>query len=175
MRLLKRLITLSPAACLLAAGLIGPALSLASEREDNIKAAFIFNFARFTEWPAGSFREASSRIRICFRSDHPLANALDDLNGKAIGDRKIETVAFQFSAQPVERCHIAMVLPGENKVPRKGLLTIGDTPDFAELGGVVGLVQVGRQIRFEINEGGIDRAGLRMSSKLLRLALKVIR
>lgn len=153
-----------------------PSDAVASERHDQIKAAFIYNFARFTEWPSDSFDSPSSSVRLCFRSSHPLSRALDTIDRKMVGDRSIELIRLHDGAVEAA-CHISLLSEADTaqSIPAaRGLLTVGDAPHFAENGGVIELIQVGRQIRFQINSTAIDRAHLRMSSKLLRLATDVI-
>lgn len=147
----------------------------ASERQDNIKAAFIFNFARFTEWPADGDAGAGDPMVVCRRDDHPLAAALRTIDGEMIGEREIDVVGLPTVGGDIGRCHILLLAAGE-AVPRaRGLLTVSEAPGFVDRDGAIELVQVGRQVRFQINETNLRRAGLRVSSRLLRLAIRVVK
>lgn len=164
--------------CLATLGLLlaGQAGSVvAGPRQDEIKAAFIFNFARFTEWPADSFVSNTSPMNICFPERHPLADPLAGIDGEHVGHRAIRLVPGGQSGGAIGTCHIVLVSESGTTLPRNGILTVGDMPGFAEAGGAVELIQIGRQVRFQINESSVRGANLRMSSKLLRLATRVLK
>jgi len=149
----------------------------ADDQKSLIKAAFIYNFARFTDWPADSFTGARSSVRVCHWRDDPLGRALATIDDKQVGPRAIEVIALDRSAALPANCHIAVLdgpqVDGSAPVMR-GLLTVADVRDLSQTGVAVGLVQIGRQVRFQVNTAMIARADLRMSSKLLRLAAKVV-
>jgi hypothetical protein len=149
----------------------------AADQKSLIKAVFIYNFARFTDWPADSFAGPGSGIRVCHAEGHPLAAALATIDGKEVGSRAIAVVPFPPTTRPPADCHIAVLTASDMRGPtpvEHGSLTVGDINDFSETGVAIGLIQVGRQVRFRINTTVIERAELRMSSKLLRLATKVV-
>lgn len=169
---LRTIAAVALAACLFAS----EAVAESGDQKSLIKAAFIFNFARFTEWPEGSFAGARSKVRICYRSDDPLGDALTTIDGKQIGTRAIEVVRLDKDAGMSQGCHIAILPAAEIRgaAPAiRGLLTIADLTDLGQTDVAVGLIQIGRQIRFQVNTSVIAEADLRMSSKLLRLAAKV--
>jgi hypothetical protein len=150
----------------------------ATDQKDLIKAAFIYNFARFTDWPSDSFAGAGSSVRICYQDDHPLAGALATIDGKQVGRRPVAVVPFSGSAGTPPDCHIVILTASEISTPApviRGQLTVGDIRNLAQTDVAVGLIQVGRQVRFQVNTSVIEQADLRMSSKLLRLAVKVVR
>lgn len=146
----------------------------ANDRQNEIKAAFIFNFARFTDWPADRFTNQRDNIRVCYDQGHYLAEALQTIDGKSIGNRSIRLVSHP-GALAQSDCHILVLMPGETAQPRHGVLTVGENADFIERGGAIALVQIGRQVRFQINQRNIQQAQLRMSSKLMRLATRVVK
>lgn len=149
--------------------------SHAGSRQNEIKAAFVFNFARFTKWPPDRFEGPSDPIRVCAHEGHTLADALGTIDGKKVGARAIAVATYPAGGPLGTGCHIALLPLGPVSIPQRGMLTVGETPDFIERGGAVGLLQVGRQVRFQINQTSIREAELEMSSKLLRLATRVVK
>ena len=144
-----------------------------------LKAAFLFNFARFTDWPANS---PPGRLTLCVLGDPAVADALDRL----VGDRQISgrdvSVARLVSQRSVKSCHL-LYLAGSDatsqvraleELARSPVLTIGDGEQFVRSGGGVGLFLDEGRMRFAINTDAVLRAGLRLSSQLLGLA-KVLR
>lgn len=150
-------------------------------REYALKAAFLFNFAKFVEWPKKAFLDESTPIVFCVLGEDPFGTALDPVKGRTVRGRK---TVIRRSVKPDEltTCHICFVskseeehLPGILEEVRDWhALTVSDVEGFAELGGVIGLVTVEDGIDLEINLEAADRAGLTVSSRLLKLA-KIIR
>ena len=146
-------------------------------REYLIKAALLFNFAKFAEWPAASFTNDSAPLRICVIGDDPFGPALDSLLGKQVRNRPIAVTRI-VDVQSTPQCHILFVSDSEQaQVPAilavigtRPILTVADMDRFANAGGVVALKKNENRSRIEINVGAAKQAGLKLSSKLLRLA-----
>ncbi len=149
--------------------------------EYQVKAAFLYNFARFVEWPA---REASpsAEITIGVLGSDPFGEALDrTIAGKSVNGRALKVVRLK-DARDAPRCQILFVeLPTESAlagvleaVGRAPVLTVGDAESFTRKGGVIRFFMEDNKVRFAINVDAAQRAGLKISSKLLALA-KVIR
>jgi uncharacterized protein DUF4154 len=146
--------------------------------EYRVKALYLYNLARFVEWPAEARREAEAPFVIVVLGRDPFGSVLDDtMAGKAIENRRIEVrrlgrVEDAGDAQIVfvsasERRDLPAILKA---LDRPGVLTVGEWDGFAEQGGMVTfLVQEGR-VRFEINPRRAEEAGLKVSSQLLKLA-----
>ena len=162
------------------AGLGGVARAAAEgpSREYRIKAAFIYNFAKFTRWPAGSFSDAEAPLDFCIYGEDPFGGAFDAVAGNTIRGRRVAVrriAAIEASAgchllfiSDSEAGRLAGILAALNDRP---VLTVADMPDFARAGGIINLkTTADDQLRFEINTGTARRAGLRFSSKLLSLA-----
>jgi hypothetical protein len=162
------------------AGLGGVALAAADEpsREYRIKAAFIYNFAKFTHWPDSSFPDVTAPLEFCVFGEDPFGGALNSIAGKTIRGRKV-AVRRVASVEDGAGCHLLFISASE--LPRLGVilealtgrpvLTVADMPDFARVGGIISLkTNEQDRLRFEINTGIAKRAGLRISSKLLSLA-----
>ena len=148
--------------------------------EFRVEAAFVYNFAKFVEWP----QEAAGAVPItfCVLGDESLYGALaESLAGKTINGRTL--VARQIG-RPQEglRCQIAFIGSAEKKqlggvlevLAGSPVLTVADFESFARRGGMIELIKEGNKIRFAINVDAAKRHGFRISSKLLQLA-EVIR
>ena len=146
-------------------------------REYMIKAAFLYNFAKFVEWPSNAFTDKKAPVRLCVLGEDPFGIALDSIEGKTIHGRKL-TIERLNSTKDITICHILFISETEKKqlvnvfdhVKDSSVLTIGDTENFAGLGGIINFTMVKKKIRFRINLAAADRAGLKISSKLLKLA-----
>jgi YfiR/HmsC-like len=139
-----------------------------AQTEDAVlKAAYIFNIAQFTTWsaPAGA-----RPLSICVASAHPLWESLRRLQGKPMGERKVAIV----EPAPGTQCDVAVLRGGAQRPPAdgNGTLTIVDEPGGG-YAGAVALVEEDQHLRFDIDTKEGARAGLRFSSRLLRLARNV--
>jgi len=139
------------------------------------RAAIIYNFTRFSSWGADRFAAPSSPVVLCVHPQHVLATHLAGFDGRPVGDR---TLRVRRTADFDRGCHAAVVGAADANpqtlasLARNGVLTIGDARGFITHG-AIGLITVGRQIRFEINNRVARDAGVALSSRLLRLAVVV--
>lgn len=147
----------------------------ASSHNGSLKAAIIYNFTRFSSWPSSRFAGPTSNVVLCVAPDHPLNPELLKLEGRPVGARRLHVRRdVRFDAG----CHAAVLMNRDvspsyvSALNRQGVLTVGETSGFALIG-AIGLVTVGRQVRFEINNRIATAAGVELSSKLLRLAIAV--
>jgi len=146
--------------------------------EYQVKAAFLYTFAKFVEWPPQAFSSPSAAIAICVLGDDPFGNFLDDaVKGKTVGDRPL--AVFRMADLPAGReCKILFITASERRrmtallasVAAPGLLTVGDTAEFTAQGGVIGLQLDGERIRLLVNLTAAEKAKLRISSRVLSLA-----
>ena len=151
--------------------------------EYEVKAAFLFRFAQFVEWPADTFKEASEPFTYCTIGDDPFHGALErTLTGKTIGQRplrvkhlsgegKVGECQVLFVGGPADRKHVAETLATAGTLP---ILTVGEADQFVENGGAIGFCTEDNKIRFEINLDAAGKAGLKISAKLLALAKMVL-
>jgi YfiR/HmsC-like len=146
--------------------------------EYQVKAAFLYNFAKFVEWPPGAFRSAQDPITICLLGQNPFDDSLKEaVRGKTVEGRTF-VVRQAFDAQQAIGCQILFVNSAERKrfqpmldaLKANGVLTVGESPGFAAEGGVVNFKLASGKVRLEINVDAAERAKLRVSSKLLSLA-----
>lgn len=146
--------------------------------EYQAKAAFLEKFCQFVEWPEHAFAGDGSPLVIGVFGENPFRDALENLaakdtiNGHAIVVRQIK------SPPDLKGCHVVFI-PASVKarepealasVSGLGILTVGETDDFIQHGGMINFVVDNSRIRFEINDAAARRAGLKISSKLLALA-----
>ncbi|HLW79574.1 MAG TPA: YfiR family protein [Terriglobia bacterium] len=165
---------------LLLAGSLGAGLRGQTAGEYQVKAAFLFNFAKFVEWPRPD--PAGEAINLCVVGDDPFGGVLDQMvKGKLVNGRSVEVQRIA-AAGKIESCDMAFLGASERKrIPaileglgRAGVLTVGETEDFTRQGGVIGFFLDGNHVRFEVNLDAAERARLKISSKLLNLA-KIVR
>jgi hypothetical protein len=148
------------------------------KREYQVKAAFLFNFCQFVEWPADAFTSADAPFVIGVYGDNPFGHYLEetvageDVNGHPVAVRYFNSV------DKLGDCQILFVsAPGKREseevlssLKGKSVLTIGDAPYFLAQNGMIRFVTRNNSIKFQINLDEAKHAGLVLSSKLLRLA-----
>ena len=146
--------------------------------EYQIKAAFIFNFAKFVEWPAAAFAKASSPIVVGVLGENPFQDALEKtIKNKTVDEHPVIIMQFR-AATDATNCHILFISSSEKaRLPQilkqlKGssVLTVGEMPGFTEAGGMINFFLEGTKMRFHINNDAANGAGLKISSKLLKLS-----
>ncbi|HEY1717873.1 MAG TPA: YfiR family protein [Verrucomicrobiae bacterium] len=145
--------------------------------EYQIKAAFLFHFAQFVEWPSADSTNADGTFVIGVLGENPFGGALDEIvRGESISNRKI-TVQYSRSAEDLKNCRIVFVSKSEKaRLPRilgelsgKNLLTVGECDGFDQCGGVVDFYLEDDKVHFEINPAAAAREHLKISSQLFRL------
>jgi len=164
------------AANLTAFGLI-QSLAAQAVAATELKAAYLLNFAQFVEWPADAV-PVGSALMVCIVNDDGVAHAVD----KAILNRSVDghglTVKRFKTGLPLPGCHILYLGSGELKsslevvetVKGLFLLTVSDAKRFAENGGMVELFVEGGRMRFAVNTDALQRAHVRLGSRVLGLA-----
>jgi hypothetical protein len=152
-----------------------PVASAGQFDEYDVKAAFLLNFTKFVEWPAGV---DDGKLVICIIGDDPFGPTLDRLvKGAKTTSHAIELRRIGNPAEATG-CHVAFVRSVErekatkllNSVGTAPVLTVGEEYEFAEEGGVVCLWVENGRVKVMINTGAADRAQLKISAKLLSLA-----
>lgn len=174
---LRRALLVLPAITLIAfAGALRGAQDNPSEYQ--LKAAFVYNFAKFVDWPPDAFPEPRSAFSICILGADPFGRAIDDaLRDKTIADHPV-VIRRVKEAADARHCQILFVSGSERSQLREilgslrgaSVLVVGDVDGFAASGGAIELTLQDNHVRFAINPGAADAAGLRISSKLLALA-----
>lgn len=148
----------------------------------DVKAVYLYNFGRFVEWPAAAFAK-SDLFTICILGDDPFGPALDatlsseTIAGKGVAAKRIS------SPQEALNCQILFLSSAEEtrlskiieSLDRGAVLTVSDIPRFSQRGGMIQFIPEGKKVRFEVNLTAVQRAGLNLSSELLKVATTVRR
>ncbi len=166
-------------------GIVGSVSSLrgqvSSPSEAQIKAAFLYNFAKFVEWPPEAFAEPISPIIIGVAGDESFEDILDHIvNDKMVQGRKLLVKRWKRN-QSSHLYHILFIGAPESNalaeilqnIKGESVLTVGETDGFAQRGGVINFILSDNKVRFEINRKSAETVGLKISSKLLALAKTV--
>lgn len=167
-------------ALLLAGGLLGGRPALAAPTAQQVEAVFLFYFSQFVDWPPGAFADQSSPIVIGVLGNDPFDGTLDQavsgerVNGRSIVVRRLTSVA------EAAGCHILYISSSEApNLPRilgalkgRNVLTVSDLGDFVQSGGMIRFVLIDQHVRLNINARAAQAAGLTLSSKLLRAAVR---
>ncbi|MDH5823954.1 YfiR family protein [Luteimonas sp. RD2P54] len=159
---------------------LGAGEARAQVREPALKAAFVYNFLLFTTWPAEALAE-TDQLRLCVDARHALASALGELHGKPVGERRVSVQHWDRDAEPAG-CHVAVVGaagPGAEPALARalaggGLLTVSDGGTVGSNGAAIVLVREEARVRFDVDGGRVAQARLALSSRLLRLARRVL-
>ena len=168
-----------------AAGMLvgGPShlVSASNPSEYEVKAAYLYNFGRFVEWPRDVPSNQAGEFTICVLGRDPFGLALDTtISGERIDGKNV--VAQRISkVGEAANCRVLFISASENKqlkeilsnLGRLSILTVSDMPQFVQQGGMVQFVLADERVRFEINLTAAQQAGLNLSSQLLKVAAQV--
>lgn len=150
-----------------------------SPSEYKLKAAFIYHFSQFVDWPAKAFPDANAPFVIGVLGENPFGADLEQtVNGKSMGSHPLKVKEFHSLAEAQNNCHILFISSSEqSKLPEivsglgtAGILTVGEADNFGDAGGMIQFVIEGGKMRFRINETITAKANLKVSAKLLSLA-----
>jgi hypothetical protein len=172
---------LGRAGCLLAAGLfwlgLPSAFAQSSPREYQVKAVFLFNFTQFVEWPVTAFPAPDTPLVIGIVGDDPFGPFLEEaIRDEKAGEHPLQIRRFQTPEQA--DCHILFISRSEtgrlqpllDALAGKNILTVSDADNAARRGVMIRFANENNRIRLRINLDAAKRAGLTISSKLLRSA-----
>ena len=162
---------------LICLGSPGPAVWGNSLREYEIKAAYLYNFINYVEWPEQSLPPVGSAITIGVVGENPFGPALAPLNGKQIKGRTLVVKEVSLPAD-LKQCQIVFISSSEKErlplilesLKDSKVLTVSEIDGFAEHGGMINFISERNKVRFEINHGLARTKGLTISSELLKLA-----
>jgi hypothetical protein len=150
-------------------------------QEYEVKATYLYNFARFVEWPATAAAAKSDSFAICVLGQDPFGPAVDAIVAGEIIDAKPVLVKRFLKAQDAVICRVLYISSSEENrlkevlaaLDKSGVLTVSDIPEFSQRGGMIQFVQESNKIRFEVNLASAVAAGLTLSSELLKVAVTV--
>jgi YfiR/HmsC-like len=146
--------------------------------EYQIKAGFFFNFTRFVDWPESAFVNASSPVFVCILGETPLTDLVTDValgkvvNGRAVSIRRVK------ASDDLRQCNLLFISAEEERhtaeilasLKKANTLTVGETPGFAQAGGMINFSIQENRVKLELNLEATTRAGLKVNSKLIAVA-----
>ena len=146
--------------------------------EYQVKAAYLYNFGKFVQWPPRTAAAKNDPFRICVLGQNPFGVMLDDLSGQSINGQSVSTRQIP-TAQDAEKCDVLFVGASEQNrvgvilevIQKLPILTVSDMPRFVTRGGMIEFVAQHSKVRFAVNRAAAERAGLSLSSELLKLAV----
>lgn len=146
--------------------------------EYQLKLAFLYNFAQYVEWPANAFAAPESPFALCVLGRDPFGGQLQQLESRKLRGRAV-TVSSLASVQRARGCHLLYVddahdaAAAAQSLAGAPVLVVTHLRYDAELGAAIGFVQQGERLRWSVNLEVARRSGLRLSAKLLELAVRV--
>ncbi len=161
-----------------------PHLSWAAPKEHEVKAAYLYNFVKFIDWPDWAFPDATAPLSICVLGEDRFEGVLE----RAVAGKSVKGRGILVRKPALERlklagttCHILFVCLSEKErtaeilaaVEGSPVLTVGEVEGFAESGGVVNFVIERGKVRLELNIQAAERARLKVSGKLRQVAREV--
>jgi hypothetical protein len=159
-------------------GLLIAQTAPAARPEHHVKAAFLLNFTRFVEWSTAA--DTSEPFHICIYGNDPFGSIIDEIvSEETVSGRKFSVDRLSHNAP--QGCQLLFVPGSEPDVPLilaqtgKGTLTVGEGDQFIRNGGMIALVIENRRVRFDVNLRAAQDAGLRISSRLLKVARWVVK
>lgn len=147
-------------------------------REYQVKALFLYNFANFVEWPEEAFADEESPLRLCLFGEVPFGIFLDVVDGTVIRKRRLDVIQSNVLKDIEEGCHVLFVGNDQRhhlpqffqEIKYVYVLSVGDTENFTDAGGIISILRTTDQVEFEINLSQALENGLFISSDLLSLA-----
>jgi len=156
-------------------------ISVQGASEYEIKAAYLFNFAKFIEWPALALTNTSAPVVIGVVGEDPFGDKLPDtIHGETIKGRPILIRHYQ-PTNDLAGCHVLFLSRSARdhfpdllkQAATQHILAVSESEEFLEQGGMINFAFVGKSVRFDINVRAMEQAGLKASSKLLAIARSV--
>jgi hypothetical protein len=149
----------------------------AQSKEYQLKAAFLYNFIQFVDWPPSAFPSPDAPLRIGILGDDPFGAALDGVVQNESVDNHPLAVVRSNNIADLQDCQLIFVSQSEgghlgqilSSIDSRPVLTVSDIDHFAQAGGDIGFFLSGGKVRFAINPGSARQSGLRISSQLLTL------
>ncbi|MFH1249918.1 MAG: YfiR family protein [bacterium] len=146
---------------------------------DDLKAAFIYNFTKYITWP---HMDKFNSFRIGVLGESKILTSFQQMAGKKLIDDKPITIRYYDNIQDINYCHILFISESNAnqieeillKLKNQPTLTVSDTPGFCERGIMINFFSQGEVLKFEMNPGKLENAGLKISSQLQKLA-RIIR
>ncbi|MCP4150177.1 MAG: YfiR family protein [bacterium] len=148
-------------------------------REYKIKAGFLYKFLHFAQWPKDAFTKSKTIINIGIIGENPFGTLFSIIKGQTVKERKLVVLEFK-EDEPVEslkQCHILFISPSITDKARileslKGVpvLTVSESKGFASSGGMINFLMQEDNVSLEINKTAAENVGIKLRSRLLRVA-----
>jgi len=160
---------------------VAPALAALADDGDDVRSAFLYNVAKYVEWPDAKFASDDAPLVLGVIGEPALAESFaSSLSTKRVGERAIEVRAIE-SADDARACHVVFGSRDQRSLARslandlrgEPVLSVAEYDRFARVGGMIAIEVAGGKVSFEVSRSETDRSGLKVSSKLLRLASAV--
>jgi len=153
-----------------------------AEREYGVKAAYLYNFAKFLTWPESSFASAEEPIHICVMGRDDFGGSVDAvISGKNVRGRSLALWKLRGDGvddRKAGSCHILFVSSSEQgresyifaSIKGRSVVTVGEVEGFAGIGGMLNYVARGTKLRFQLNRKVAEDAGIGVSARLVKIA-----
>jgi hypothetical protein len=143
--------------------------------EYQVKAAFLLNFIKFVEWPESAFEDAASPMSICVLGEDPFGSGLDRIVKAEVVNGRSVTVRRLKRAPAPKSCQVLFLASPNRELETLAapVLTVGEGERFLREGGIIRFVIENRRVRFDVNQTAAEKAGLKISSKLMTVARSV--
>lgn len=150
----------------------------AATKEEAVKAGSIYNFTKFIVWP--NTINTEDNFYLCVFSKTKPNAGLQALSGKLVADKPV-LIRHIIKGSSINYCHMAFIANDSkdevqetlNKIKKLPILSVSDSPDFINKGGMIGLIEDGQQVCFEINIAASNAVGINIGAQLLKLAKRV--
>lgn len=179
---MKRLLSYTLVVCLAVLFAAPQRVRADDNKEYLVKAAFLYNFVKFVEWPGGKAISKQSSIDICVFGESAMSGTGNVFKAASTSKLKLSLVQESNVNNIADHCHIVFISKSEQKKTAETLsvlknspvLTVSDMEGFAERGGMIGFVMSDNRVKVVVNTRSVAAAGLRVDAQLLEIALKVI-
>jgi len=159
----------------------GYALNAADELEYKIKAAYLYNFTRFVQWPDSIHASNSVPFKICILGKSPFSNTLNSIEKRTVQQHPI-VVRYAKNTSTIQDCQLLYIASSETKRLRKifptlqgkPILTVASIPNFINRGGMLGFKLVDGKVRLEANLDNVNATGLTIGAKLLEVSWQIV-
>lgn len=148
--------------------------------EEQVKAAFVFNFAKFVEWPTQSFQDEKSSLNLCIAGQDKVEAALKLLDQREVQNHVLKIISLNEEINQVKAkgCHILFIARSEKNrqvqwlsaVEQQPILTVADNLDLVKQGGMISLYLEAQRVQFVVNQSSTQNNGLKLSARMLQLA-----
>jgi hypothetical protein len=169
-----------------------------ASREYQVKAAFLYNFIMFVEWPAEKMADINDPIIVGIIGSDPFGDAFDPVKDKKVKGKNVVIKRFKGieelktggsdkskphpQIEAIRECHVLFICSSEKThlkeiislIENDNVLTVSDVENFLDAGGIINFVMEEKKVQFEISVVSCEKANLKISSKLLRLAKRVV-